>query len=238
MKNALITGGTRGIGRACAEEFLKKGFRVIILYSKSDETARKMHEELGCDAYKADVSDYSEIEKTISEIVKKHGNIDVLVNNAAIAEQRLFLDIDKGAWDRMIDVNLNGVYNVTHEVLKYMVRENSGSIVNISSIWGQCGGSCEVHYSASKAGVIGFTKALAKEMALSGIRVNCVAPGMIDTEMNSHLTEEEKAEICEEIPMGRMGTAEECARLVYFLSSSDAAYITGQTIGINGGWEV
>ena len=138
----------------------------------------------------------------------------------------------------MIDVDLNGIYNVTQPVLKNMLKKNSGAIVNVSSIWGQCGAACEVAYSAAKAGVIGFTKALAKEMGLSGIRVNCVAPGMIDTPMNNTFSDEEKSEICSEIPLGRMGTAQEVAELIYFLSSDDASYITGQTIGINGGWEM
>ena len=138
----------------------------------------------------------------------------------------------------MTDIDLNGVYNVTLPVVKKMIVKKRGAIVNISSIWGQCGASCEVAYSAAKSGVIGFTKALAKELGLSGIRVNCVAPGMIDTPMNGVFSEEDISQICSEIPLGRMGTAAECAELIYFLSSDDSSYITGQTIGINGGWEM
>ena len=238
MKNVLITGGTKGIGKACAELFSKKGYRVFIIYRSDDEAAKALSQNIGCIAYKADISSYSEVSKIVDEIYKNYSHIDVLINNAGISEQKLFVDITPSDWKKIIDTDLNGTYNVTHEVVKNMLKNNSGVIINVSSIWGQCGASCEVHYSAAKAGIIGFTKALAKELGLSGIRVNCVAPGMIDTPMNSAFSEEDILSICNEIPLGRVGYARECAELIYFLSSDDASYITGQVIGINGGWEM
>lgn len=238
MKNVLITGGTKGIGEACAELFAKKNYRVFIIYREDDEKAKQMEKELSCIAYKADICRNDEINRITDDIYKNYGAVDVLVNNAGIAQQKLFIDITEQEWKRMLDVDLNGVYNVTNAVLKKMITRNKGVIVNVSSIWGQCGASCEVHYSAAKAGVIGFTKALAKEMGLSGIRVNCIAPGMIDTPMNAYFSKEDIDDICSEIPMGRMGTAKECAELIYFLSSDDSSYITGQVIGINGGWKM
>ncbi len=237
-KNVIITGGTRGIGAACTEIFIKNGYNVYAIYNKDEKSANELSNRLGCKIYQADVANREAIRKVISEIINDAGRIDVLVNNAGIAGQKLFIDLEDNEWDNMINTNLTGVYNVTKEVLKNMILNHSGSIVNVSSIWGQCGASCEAHYSASKAGVIGLTKALAKEVALSGIRVNCVAPGMIKTQMNSAFSEEDVREICEEIPMGRMGTPQECAELIYFIASEKASYITGQTIGINGGWEV
>ena len=235
MKNVLITGGTNGIGRAVVDVFLKNGYRVFVFYKSDDITADEL-KKLGVNTYKADISDFEAVSDAVLDILEKYSHIDVLVNNAGIAEQRLFVDITPADWKRMCDVNLDGVYNVTSCVVKNMIKNGKGSIVNVSSIWGQYGASCEVHYSAAKAGVIGFTKALAKELGLSKIRVNAVAPGIIDTNMNGHLSDEDIEEIVKEIPVGRVGTAIECAELIYFLSSEDASYITGQTIGINGGW--
>lgn len=237
-KNVLITGGTRGIGAACAQLFSKKGYNVILTFNKDEKSANEIAEKLCCKVYKMDVKDHKAVTETIQKIISEAGRIDVLINNAGIAAQKLFVDLESFEWDEMINTNLTGVYNVTREVLKNMISNHSGSIVNVSSIWGQCGASCEAHYSASKAGVIGLTKALAKEMAMSNIRVNCAAPGMIDTQMNSAFSKEDIEGICEEIPMGRMGTPEECAELIYFLASEKASYITGQIIGINGGWEI
>lgn len=237
-KNVIITGGTRGIGVACAEVFIKNGYRVFAIYNKDKKTAEEMEKKLGIKTYCADVGNRETIREVIREIINEAGKIDVLINNAGIAGQKLFIDLEDSEWDNMINTNLTGVYNVTREVLKNMVSNTNGSIVNISSIWGQCGASCEVHYSASKAGVIGLTKALAKEMARTGIRVNCVTPGMIKTDMNSGFCDEDIEEICEEIPMARCGTAMECAQLIYFLASEKASYITGQVIGVNGGWNI
>ena len=238
MKNVLITGGTRGIGKACTKLFTKKGFRVFVIFEKTLDAAKKLNSDTGCYIYQGDIKDLKRISEIITDITTTFGEIDVLVNNAGISEQKLFIDTDKDCWNNMIDTNLNGLYNVTYETVKSMLKHNSGSIINVSSIWGEVGASCEVHYSASKSGVIGFTKALAKELGLSGIRVNCITPGFIDTDMNSHLSDEDIEDIVSEIPLGRVGKASECAELIYFLSSSDASYITGQIIGINGGWNM
>ena len=236
-KNVLITGGTRGIGAACSEIFVKNGYSVYVTYNNDEESAKEISQRLGIKTYKMNISDRKAVKDILTEIINEAGKIDVLINNAGIAEQKLFIDLEDSDWDNMIDTNLTGVYNVTKEILKNMVSQNNGSIVNVSSIWGQCGASCEVHYSAAKAGVIGLTKALAKEMAMSGIRVNCVCPGMIETQMNCAFSKEDIEGICEEIPMGRCGTPMECAELIYFLASEKASYITGQIIGVNGGWQ-
>jgi 3-oxoacyl-[acyl-carrier protein] reductase len=234
MKNVLITGGSRGIGAACVREFSKKDYRVFFNYNQSEEAAKQLSSETGAIPVKADISKSDEVEKMI-DFIHTYGKISILINNAGIAEQKLFSDISESDWDRMFDVNIKGMFLVTKKVLPDMIHEKCGKIINFSSIWGIAGASCEVHYSASKAAVIGFTKALAKEVGLSGINVNCIAPGVIDTEMNGHLDEETKAELCEETPLNRMGTADEVAKLAYFLSSPDSDFITGQVISPNGG---
>lgn len=238
MKTALITGGTSGIGEACVRLFSQKGYRVYFIYRTSKEKAEQIETETGAIGIQADISDCGRACEAVEHILSQCGGIDVLVNNAGISGQKLFIDLTSDEWKKMIDVDLNGSYNITLPTVKKMLSKKNGAIVNVSSIWGQCGASCEVAYSAAKAGVIGFTKALAKELGLSGIRVNCVAPGMIATPMNNMFSEEDISEICSEIPLGRMGTANECAELIYFLSSDDAEYITGQTVGINGGWNM
>lgn len=237
MKNILITGGSRGIGAACVKEFSKNGFRVFLNYNNSEKAAKKLADETGAIPVRADISNSDEVRKMI-DFIHGYGKISVLVNNAGIAEQKLFSDISENDWDRMFDINIKGMFLVTKAVLPDMIHEKSGKIINFSSIWGISGASCEVHYSASKAAVIGFTKALAKETGLSGINVNCIAPGVIDTEMNGHLDDETKAELCQETPLNRMGTPEEVARLAYFLASSDSDFITGQIISPNGGFVI
>lgn len=235
MKNVLITGGNRGIGAACAYEFTKKCYRVIVNYNKSSKAAEKLHNEIGAEIICGDISKYDDVKNMIDQIHEKYGKIDVLVNNAGIAEQKLFTDITEEDWDRMFDVNIKGMYLVTKEVLPDMISMKKGKIINVSSMWGITGGSCEVHYSASKAAVIGFTKALAKEVGPSGINVNCVAPGVIETEMNSHLSEEDYKALCDETPMERIGKPEEVARLIRFLADENSDFITGQVISIDGG---
>ena len=185
--------------------------------------------------FRADVADAASVNDMIRAVINKFGKIDVLVNNAGIAEQRLFTDITSEAWDRMISVNLTGVFNCIKAVLPGMISRKSGKIVNVSSIWGITGASCEVHYSAAKAAVIGLTKALAKEVGPSNIQVNCVAPGVIDTEMNASLTEADRMAITEETPLGRIGTAEEVASAILYLASPKAGFITGQVLSPNGG---
>lgn len=234
MKNVLITGGSRGIGAECVKKFSNEGYRVFLNYSKSDSKALELAEKTGAVLVKADISKSDEVSK-MKDIIHSYGKISVIVNNAGIAQEKLFTDISENDWDRMFDVNVKGMFLVTKAFLPDMIHEKRGKIINLSSIWGITGASCEVHYSASKAAVIGFTKALAKEVGPSGINVNCVAPGVIDTEMNGHLDNEIKTALCEETPLCRMGTAEEVAELVYFLASDKADFITGQVISPNGG---
>lgn len=237
MKNVLITGASRGIGAECARLFAENGYRVFINYNKSRAEAEAAAARTGGIAVRADVSKADEV-AAMAEKVSEYGGADVLINNAGIAGQLLFSDITEEEWDRMFDVNIKGMFLVTKAILPHMIHEKRGKIINVSSVWGVTGGSCEVHYSASKAAVIGFTKALAKEVGLSGIQVNCIAPGVIDTQMNSMLCAEDMAALKEEIPLARIGRAEEAARLALFLASDGADYITGEVININGGMNI
>lgn len=234
MRNVIVTGGTRGIGAAISREFIKNGDRVFAVYEKDGKTAEAFAKETGAIIIKADISTKSGVSAVYNE-VKKYGKTDVLVNNAGISQIKMFSDITEEDWDRMFAVNAKGTFLMTQTVLPDMIHEKQGKIINISSVWGQTGGSCEVHYSASKAAVIGFTKALAKELGLSGIQVNCIAAGVIDTAMNSHLTDAEMRQLREEIPLNRIGTPEDVAKTALFLASCGASYITGQVLGVNGG---
>lgn len=235
MRNVVITGGSRGIGAACAEKFAENGDRVFIIYEKNDTAAKAVAEKCGAIPIKADISAKSGAEIAEKAVHEACGGVDVLINNAGIAQIKMFCDITEADWDRMFDVNMKSAYLMTQSFLPDMVSRKRGKIINISSMWGQAGASCEVHYSASKAAVIGFTKALAKELAPSGICVNCVCPGVIETEMNSMLDAETKATLREEIPVMRTGDAREVAESVFFLSSAGADYVTGQILGVNGG---
>jgi len=229
-----VTGGTRGIGEAICEEFIKNGDKVILIYKNSYNKAIEIKERLGENLFliKADVGNSAEIKVAADFCLGKFGRIDILVNNAGISRIKPFADITEEDWDEMIRVNLTGVYNCTKAVIDSMIHRKAGKIINISSIWGEVGASCEVHYSAAKAGVIGFTKALAKEMALSGIQVNCITPGIIDTDMNKTF---DKEELKKEVPCEKIGTPLDIAKAVLFLASDDAGYITGQILGVNGG---
>ena len=244
MKTALITGASRGIGTACAIALAKSGYNIVLNYNNSKEKAlalKKIIEEnygVAVLAVKADVADKSQVDDMVNKALENFSNIDVLVNNAGVSLLKLFTDTTFDEWNTVVSTNLTSVYNCCHAVLPNMIRNHSGSIINISSMWGQVGASCEVAYSASKAGVIGLTKALAKEVAPSNIRVNCVAPGVIMTDMMSSFTEEEIELIKEDIPMGEIGTAKNVADAVAFLASDRAHYITGQVIGVNGGMVV
>lgn len=232
-KIALVTGAGRGIGKEIANKLQEDGFFVIAnsKNTKIPDTETQM-------GYRADVSEAVAVQQMIEDIIKKHGKIDVLVNNAGIAQQKLFTDISETDWDTMLDTNLKSMFLVTKAVLPHMIHEKKGAILNISSIWGMVGASCEVHYSTAKAGVIGFTKALAKEVALSNIRVNCVAPGIIKTDMLNEFSEDDLQQLAEETPLGRLGTPRDIAEAVSFLVSDKASFITGEILGSNGGFVI
>lgn len=240
-KVAIVTGASRGIGRAIALELASNGASVIINFSKDEkgakETLEKIQENGGYAIIKAwNVGNYEASKEAVESIIEKFGKIDILINNAGISKVGLFMDMELEDWNKIIDTNLKGVINMSHLLIKPMLRSGEGNIVNISSIWGISGASCEVLYSATKGAINTFTKALAKELALSNIRVNCVAPGVIETDMNKWLSEEEKKDIIEEIPYGRFGDVREVAKAVSFLSSSDSSYITGQVLTVDGGF--
>ncbi len=241
MKTVLITGGAKGIGKAIAYEFANCGYNVVINYKTSEQQAIQIKEELtkqgkSVEIYNADLCKKEEVENMIKFVVDKYKTIDILINNAGISQIKPFADIEENDWDNMINNNLKSVYLTTKAVISNMINNKNGSIINISSIWGVVGGSCEVHYSAAKAGIIGMTKALAKEMALSNINVNAIAPGLIKTDMNKNLKEEEIKDIEEDIPLERAGTPEEIAKTVKWLS--ETKYITGQIIRVDGGWQM
>ena len=240
MKTVIVTGGSRGIGAAIVKE-LAKDYNVVLNYNKSEETAKQIQEELkekgiNIEIFKADVSKREEVKTLVQFAIDKFKNIDVLVNNAGIAQEKPFVDITDEDWEKMMQVNLNSVFYCTQEVLENMIHNKKGCIINISSIWGITGGSCEVHYSVAKAGVDGMTKALAKELAPSNIRVNSIAPGMIATDMSGDYTEEEIREIKSQIPLGRIGEQIDIAKCAKWLIEDN--YTTGQVISPNGGWVI
>lgn len=235
-RTVLISGGDRGIGAAAARAFYAAGYRVAVLYHTHADAAAALEKELpGCTVVQCDVASRASCELAFHTVEQAMGRVDVLVSNAGIAQQKLFTDITPDEWQRMLDVHLTGAFNLCQLVLPGMIRRKNGRVLTVSSMWGQTGGSCEVHYSAAKAGLIGLTKALAKEEGPSGITVNCVAPGVIDTDMMASFTAEDKAALAEETPVGRLGTADEVAKLLVYLAGEDAGYITGQVFGINGG---
>lgn len=234
MSVILVTGGTGAIGSAIAAEFAKTD-DVVITYNSRTNEAERLCRELHCQAVQADVSDHDSARRAVEQVVHDYGRLDVLVNNAGIAQIKLFTDITPADWDRIISVNLTGVFNMTQAAVKPMISRKSGAIVNISSVWGVYGGACESAYSASKAGIIGLTKALSRELGASGITVNAVAPGVIDSPMNSsHLDEQELSELAEQTPLCRLGQPEEVAKAVRALAEN--RFITGQVLGVDGGF--
>lgn len=237
-KTVIVTGGAGGIGSAVSSLFSKNGYNVIIGYNSSENAAKALKDSLASntDIFKADVSDIKQVEKMFEFAYLKFGSVDVLVNNAGVSYIGLITDITNELSDKIFDTNLKGTYNCSKVATKYMVSAKNGKIINIASMWGEIGASCEVAYSASKAGVIGLTKALAKELSLSGITVNAVSPGLIDTKMNSNVNESDLDDFVNDIPISRMGSAEEIAKAVYFLASDSADYITGQILSVNGGY--
>lgn len=236
MKTALVTGGSRGIGAAVCRRLAEDGFRVVVHFNRNKEKAealaRELTEKTGLPhlALPAKLAERAQVE----ELFRLAGPVDVLVNNAGIAQQKLFTDITEDDWRRMFAVDVDGVFRCCQCALPHMIHEKSGCIINIASIWGEIGASCEVHYSAAKAAVIGLTKALAKELGPSHIRVNCVSPGVIDTEMNAMFDEETMRDLCESTPLGRIGSPGDIAAAVSFLASDAASFITGQTLSVNG----
>lgn len=240
---ALITGASRGIGAAAARLLAARGYAVAINYFRSREAAFALAEELeraGCTAFpvRADVSDGRQCQKMVDTVLEKFCQLDTLVCNAGVAHFGLLSDLTDGEWRNIFGVNVDGVFHCCRAAIPHFVHRKAGKIITVSSMWGQAGASCEAAYSASKAAVIGLTKALAKELGPSGITVNCVAPGVIGTEMNAHLGPETLAELADATPLGRIGTAEDAARAIAFLASPDADFITGQVLGISGGFVI
>lgn len=239
MKTALVTGGTRGIGKAIARAFLERGYEVVLNYHSDEQSALAAQEEFNMQGYcpillRADVSDEGQVRAMFREFFSIYDKLDVLVNNAGISKIDVIQDTTVADFDRLFATNVRGTFLCAREVVDKMIVAGGGSIVNISSVWGEVGASCEAAYSATKGAVIAFTKALSKELAPSRVRVNCVSPGVIDTEMNAHLTGEEVRELIEEIPLGRMGAPEDVGEACVYLA--EAAYVTGEVLSVGGGF--
>lgn len=239
MKTALVTGGTKGIGKAIAREFLQQGYEVIINYCHDEETALATQGEFNAEGYcpvlmRADVSDEEQVREMFGELFRIYGRLDVLVNNAGISRVQVIQDTTLADWEQVFAVNMRGAFLCCREAADAMICAGGGSIVNIASVWGEVGASCEVAYSASKGALIAFTKALAKELAPSYVRVNCVSPGVIDTQMNAHLTEIEMMDLISQIPLGRLGTGEDVAKACLCLAEN--AYVTGEVLSVGGGF--
>ena len=245
MKTVLITGGSGGIGAALAVGFAQAGFDVALNYrtkrEKAENTAKILTESYGVRAFAvgADVSDRASVSEMFGEVAERFGRLDVLINNAGIAQQKLFTDITEEDWRAMLGASLDGAFFCSQEALRlFMLPEHRGVILNISSMWGQVGASCEVHYSAAKAGLIGMTKALAKEVGLSGVRVNCIAPGVVMTDMMKDFDAETVEELKQETPLNALGSPKDIADAAVFLCSDRAKFITGQILGVNGGFVI
>ena len=234
----LISGGARGIGAACVRKFASDGHSVAFIYRSAHEAAKRLADECGAVAICADISRPNEAREAVAKAIEALGGIDVLVNNAGIAQIKMFCDITDEDLANMLNTNLSSAFYITRAALPSMVSQKWGRIINIGSMWGKVGASCEVHYSASKAGLRGMTMALAKELGPSNITVNAVEPGVIATDMNASLDQETLRELCDETPLCRIGKPEDVANLVGFLASEEASFITGQIIGVDGGFAV
>lgn len=238
-KTIIVTGASRGIGREIAKTLSKKGYIVIANYNKSEKEIQELKEELlksdiNLDIYKADVSKREEAKSLVQYTLNKYGKIDILINNAGISQFKEFTQITDNDWNNMINTNLNSVFYMTQEVIENMIHNKKGCIINISSVWGLVGSSCESHYSVSKAGIDALTKSLAKELGPSNIRVNSIAPGIIDTDMNKNLSKEDLNKIKEEIPLQKIGNVKDIEKCVEWIIEEQ--YVTGQIISVNGGW--
>ena len=238
MKNVLITGGSRGIGRACVEKFAREGYTVSFIYNNSDVAADEVIDKSGAYAIKADISDSKESKRAVNDALSIMGSIDILVNNAGISLIKLFTDTTDEDYYNIMNTNLGGTFFVTREASKNMISNHFGRIVNIGSMWGKAGASCEVAYSASKSAIEGFTKALAKELGPSGITVNCIEPGVINTEMNCELDENTILELCNDTPVGKIGDAEELADFIFLIATEKSGFLAGQVIGFDGGFAI
>ena len=240
MKYVLITGGSRGIGAATARLLASRGWGVAVGYHQSEAQAQALAAELSDQgvpalAVRADVADSAQVARMVDNVLENFCQLDILICSAGVSHQGLISQIDENQWRRLFAVNVDGVHHCCRAVLPHMLERKSGSIVTVSSMWGQVGASCEAAYSAAKGAVIAYTKALAKELGPSNIRVNCVAPGVIDTEMNGHLTQDDLATLADETPLGRIGTPREAAAAIAFLASDEASFLTGQVVAPNGG---
>ena len=236
MKTVLITGGSRGIGRAMVELFCREGYSVAFTYKNSISEAKDLAESTGAFAIKADSASEREVVSAVDSVRSRFGSVDCLINNAGVSSFSLFTDITLDEWNEHLAVNLTGAFLYSKAVIPDMVNKKKGRIINITSMWGMCGSSCEVHYSTAKAGLIGMTKALAKELGPSGITVNAIAPGLIRTDMNASLSESDIKTIEDETPLMRIGVPEEVAKAALFLASDDASFITGEIMNVSGGY--
>lgn len=236
LKNVLISGGANGIGACLVKEFCEAGYSTAFIYKSDDASASKLAERYGAYPIKCDLSLSENAERAVEEVKYRLGHVDILINNAGISYVGLLTDMTDSEWNRLMNTNLSSAFFLTRAIVPDMVRRQEGRVINIGSVWGRCGASCEVAYSASKAAMRGFSMALAKELGPSGITVNCVEPGVIDTRMNSHFTEEDVRALIDETPVCRLGKAEDVAGLVLFLASDKASFITGQCIGVDGGF--
>ena len=235
-KTVLITGASCGIGKACAIAFDEIGYNIIVHYNTSKKQALDLVSTLSnAIAVKADITDIKQVDLLIKESLLAYKTIDVLINNAGISQQKMFNDISINDWDNMFNTNVRSMFLICKGVLPNMINSKTGKIINISSMWGISGASCEVHYSASKSAIIGFTKALAKELAPSNINVNCIAPGVILTKMNNNLTSKDLEILKNETPLNRLGIPEDVANMAVFLASKESSFVTGQVISVDGG---
>ena len=238
MRHVFISGGSRGIGAACVRAFCERGDAVAFLYHQNEEAAQLLAKQTGALAIQGDVSDPQSVNRALAALKERMGEVDVLVNCAGVGQIKLFTDLSDADWRRMVGTNLDGAFYLCRAVAPAMIRRGWGRIINVGSMWGKTGASCEVHYSATKAGLRGLTMALAKELGPSGITVNCVEPGVIDTDMNAALRDEDRRALADETPLCRIGRPEEVAAAITFLAGDEASFITGQCLGVDGGFAV